>query len=246
MKRESPSTNFTSPLKDGISYIGLTNVAGNDVSIVNSARVSFAKRVSKVSKKDAKLIAFLAKHNHGTPFEHNMLTFEVKAPLFVFREWHRHRVGWSYNEWSMRYIEGGKDVDFEFYVPSCLRYQSKSNRQGSSGKFKSKTLLAQIRNSYEESYSLYRILIEKKVAKELARCVLPVATYSCMWATCNLRSLFHFLTLRLAPGAQEEIRVYAKQMMIEAEKHFPVAMKMWRETHGYDKRGNPVRSANAT
>lgn len=123
----------TDPLKDGVSYIKLYRASGSDVDIVNSARVSFAKRIKTMSKKDAKLIAFLAKHNHGTPFEHNQLTFEVKAPIFVFREWHRHRVGWSYNEWSMRYLEGGKDFEFEFYVPPIFRRQSQSNRQASYG-----------------------------------------------------------------------------------------------------------------
>ncbi len=229
------------PLDDGVSLVGLRRVSGSDVDVVNSARVSYAKRITKMEEKDVKLMRFLIQHRHETPFEHNQLVFEVTAPLFVFREWHRHRVGWSYNEWSMRYLEGGKDVELKFYLPATIRGQSKSNRQASDGVIIGEDAVEAkkaIIKAYSSSYNQYRFMLEKGVAKELARTVLPVGMYSSMWATCNLRSLMHFLELRLSSDAQEEIRVYAQAMLQIAYKHFPVSIGLWCEIHGYTTDGN--------
>lgn len=229
------------PLSDETSFIGLRNVSGSDVDVVNSARVSYAKRTDKMTEKDEKLMRFLVKNKHETPFEHNQLVFEVKAPIFVFREWHRHRVGWSYNEWSMRYLEGGKDVDLEFYLPAVIRKQSQSNRQASGEDMAcedSLTCKTDMLAAYSASFNCYRSLISKGVAKELARSVLPVGLYSSMWATCNLRSLMHFLSLRISEDAQWEIRQYAKAMLKIAYRHFPVSMGMWCDIHGYTLEGN--------
>lgn len=225
------------PLNDEKSLLRLVRFSGADVDVVNSARVSYNKKVSEMSDKDKKLMRFLIEHRHETPFEHNQLVFEVTAPIFVFREWHRHRVGWSYNEWSMRYLAGGEDVDLEFYTPIKLRRQSKSNRQASDGEFFSEEYFLNINSAYSHSYAVYRKLLADGVAKELARIVLPVGMYSSMWATCNLRSLMHFLELRLDSAAQFEIREYAKGMLKLAEQHFPVTMSLWRELHGYNSDG---------
>lgn len=225
------------PLNDERSLVRLERVSGADIDVVNSARVSHAKKIDAMTPKDEKLMRFLIEHKHETPFEHNQLVFEVKAPLFVFREWHRHRVGWSYNEWSMRYLEGGKDIELEFYLPIRLRKQSTSNRQASGDTFTDNSLTLAILATYSASASAYRKLIENGVAKELARVVLPVGMYSSMWATCNLRSLMHFLTLRLNSDAQFEIRQYAKAMLKLAEQHFPVTMSLWRDLHGYNSDG---------
>lgn len=229
------------PLNDEISLVRLERFSGGDVDVVNSARVSYNKKVSEMSEKDEKLMKFLIAHNHETPFEHNQIVFEVKAPLFVFREWHRHRVGWSYNEWSMRYLEGGKDIELEFYLPSVLRAQSKSNRQASGANIlgdEATALKVQMLTAYNAANQVYSKLIEGGVAKELARSVLPVGLYSSMWATCNLRSLMHFLTLRISEDAQWEIRQYAKAMLRLAEQHFPVSIRLWREIHNYDENGD--------
>ena len=227
------------PLNDEISSLRLERVSGGDVDVVNSARVSHAKKIESMEPRDVKLMRFLVEHRHETPFEHNQLVFEVKAPIFVFREWHRHRVGWSYNEWSMRYLEGNKDVELQFYLPSNLRVQSKSNRQASGGMLvdvdneAKLTMLA----AYSAATSCYTKLIEKGVARELARAVLPVGMYSSMWATCNLRSLMHFLELRLSPDAQWEIQQYARGMLKLAYDSFPVSIGMWCEIHGYTLEG---------
>lgn len=225
------------PLNDEHSMVRLERVSGADIDVVNSARVSHAKKVDAMTERDEKLMRFLIEHKHETPFEHNQLVFEVKAPLFVFREWHRHRVGWSYNEWSMRYLEGGKDIELEFYLPVQMRKQSKSNRQASGETFVDESLTLAVLATYSASAGAYRKLIENGVARELARVVLPVGMYSSMWATCNLRSLMHFLDLRLSSDAQFEIRQYAKAMLKLAEQHFPVTMSLWRELHGYNSDG---------
>jgi thymidylate synthase (FAD) len=228
------------PLDDGISLIRLDDVCGADVSVVNAARVSHAKKVEKMEEKDEKLVNYLAEHEHGTPFEHNFLKFEVKAPIFVFREWHRHRVGWSYNEWSMRYLEGGKDIELETYLPTKLRRQAASNRQASGEFFTDDSLKTSMLAGYSSSISCYRRLIMGGVARELARAVLPVGMYSSMIASCNVRSLLHFLKLRLSNDAQWEIRQYAKAMLVLAEQHFPVSIGNWRKKHGYDANGEKV------
>jgi thymidylate synthase (FAD) len=236
--RDSASgTVVLDPLNDEISVLRLERVSGSDLDVVNSARVSHAKQVSEMSEKDNKLISYLSDHDHGTPFEHNQLVFEVKAPIFVFREWHRHRVGWSYNEWSMRYLEGGKDVEIQCYLPGKLRKQATSNRQASGESFSDDTLKTTMLASYYAAVSSYDKLIKGGVAREIARSVLPVGMYSAMWASCNLRSLMHFLKLRLSDDAQWEIRQYAKAMLKLAEPHFPVSIGKWRRTHGYNEEG---------
>lgn len=230
-------SNSVDPLNDELSVLRLERVSGSDVDVVNSARVSHAKQVSEMSERDSKLISYLSDHDHGTPFEHNQLVFEVKAPIFVFREWHRHRVGWSYNEWSMRYLEGGKDIELEFYVPAKLRKQAVSNRQASGAEFNDVELKTAMLTSYAASVAGYKRLIDGGVAREMARAVLPVGMYSSMWASCNLRSLMHFLKLRLSEDAQWEIRQYAKAMLKLAEPYFPVSIGKWRKTHGYNEEG---------
>lgn len=230
-------SNSFDPLNDEISVLRLERVSGSDVDVVNSARVSHAKQISHMSDKDSKLISYLADHDHGTPFEHNQLVFEVKAPIFVFREWHRHRVGWSYNEWSMRYLEGGKDIELEYYLPGKLRRQATNNRQASGEEFSDDTLKTSMLVAYSSATQIYNQLIKGGVAREIARSVLPVGMYSSMWASCNLRSLMHFLKLRLSNDAQWEIRQYAKAMLKLAEPHFPVSIDKWRKTHGYNEEG---------
>jgi len=200
------------PLNDERSLVRLERVSGADIDVVNSARVSHAKKVDAMTERDEKLMRFLIEHKHETPFEHNQLVFEVKAP-------------------------GGKDIELEFYLPVRMRRQSKSNRQASGESFVDESLTLAVLATYSASAGAYRKLIENGVARELARVVLPVGMYSSMWATCNLRSLMHFLDLRLSSDAQFEIRQYAKAMLKLAEQHFPVTMSLWRELHGYNSDG---------
>ena len=214
------------PLGDGISSLSLARVSGSDVDVVNAARVSFGKVVDTVSKRDEALIRYLVEHHHTSPFEHNQLSFRVKCPIFVARQWMRHRMN-SYNEISYRYVKSS----LEFYTPPQWRYQSASNRQASGDAFESEELLAVYNQALAASTSAYETLLEKGVCRELARGLLPVCTYTEFMFTCNLHSLMHFLTLRLHPGAQYEIQQYALGMLELAKPHFPVSLQAWHESN---------------
>lgn len=212
------------PLSDGISAVELIRVSGSDIDIVNAARVSFGKVVNAITPKDEKLIKYLLEHKHTSPFEHNQLSFRVKAPIYVIRQWMRHRMS-SYNEISYRYVESA----LEFYVPNAWRNQSVSNRQASCGEFQSDDLLIKYQAALNQASQAYHDLLAAGVCREQARGVLPVCTYSEFIYTCNLHSFMHFLNLRTAAGAQWEIKVFAEAMLSLAEPHFKVALRSWRE-----------------
>lgn len=204
---------------------------GGDLAIVRSARVSHDAdwRSGADSNSDYNLIRYLMKNHHTSPFEAVQFTFEVKAPLFVFREWHRHRT-WSYNEVSARYTELPED----FYVPANERiaYQSKTNKQGSGEPMPpgvANDMREQITYQCVGAFAEYRKLLEAGVARELARIVLPLATYSRMFATVDLHNLFHFLELRLHMRAQSEIRKYAKAILEEVWVYAPIACEAFAE-----------------
>lgn len=221
--------NSIDPLGDGISVLKLISHSGSDLDIVNCARVSHAKSSNDLTDKDSKLIKYLIDHEHGSPFEHTYLKFFVKAPIFVLREWHRHRAGWSYNEWSMRYVQMGESVPLEFYKPVNWRYQSKSNKQASEGEFKDFSLDKIYNESNKVAVDTYNQLISAGVAREIARGVLPVCSYTAMFASCNLRSLMHFIHLRDSAAAQYEIRQYAAGMRKLVEDIFPESLKHWNQ-----------------
>lgn len=201
-------------------FIKLVQSQASDLGVVAAARVSLGvtEEASKGERDDRRLIRFLLRHDHGTPFEHNLFTFLVKAPIFVVREWHRHRIGWSYNELSGRYTE----MEEEYYVPSQVRVPAPSNRQGSVLGETEMDAIGFIRDCSDESFSAYYQLIEAGVAKELARLVLPLNTYTKFYATCNARSLMHFLRLRDSEDAQWEIRQYARVMGVLFQEAMPV------------------------
>lgn len=182
--------------------VSLEQRMGGDYSIIAAARVSVVGQQSADAYTDdpqerAGLINFLMKNRHGTPFEHASMTFLVSAPIFVFREWHRHRIGWSYNEVSGRYSE----LKPVFWVPSPERnlvQQGKPGHytfvQGTEEQYVNVCL--NLGYAYEKAYSSYLNCLSDGIAKEVARACLPVAIYSSMWATCNPRSLMAFLSLR--------------------------------------------------
>lgn len=185
------------------------------------------------------LINFLMRDRHGTPFEHNSLTFRVSAPLFVFYEWHRHRAGWSYNEESARY----RELDPVFYVPSPDRALVQT---GSPGKYRfgpgsyAQTVLTEgtHKRAAISAWGEYQYLLDNGVAKEVARNVLPVSVYKTQYATCNLRSLFAFLSLRWAHPLSTvptfplaEIQMVAEKLDEAARAEFPAAFE------AFDKNG---------
>lgn len=209
-------------------FVRLVDHMGDDLSVVRAARQSYnaAWRAGEDEGSDAKLIRYLWKNSHTTPFEAVTFTFEVHAPIFVFRQWHRHRT-WSYNELSARYTE----LADEFYTPSpdIVGYQSKSNKQGRS--VEQRPEIDMELDLYEQSckisFETYLRLLSMGWPRELARSVLPVSTYSNMFATVNLLNLLKFLTLRTDPHAQYEIRVYADAMLELIMPVVPICVQAW-------------------
>lgn len=197
-----------------------------DLEISRNARVSYD---APGRPEDEKLINYLLKNGHNTPFEAMTATFEVKAPIFVLRQWHRHRT-WSFNELSARY----RELPEEFYVPSAdvIGCQAKDNKQmrdisdqltGGERDFAEQTRTLMKKNN-ETSFKVYRGMLSKGVPRELARTVLPLATYSHMFGTVNLHNLFKFLEERLHKHAQWEIQQYAQAMLKLVEPVAPVAV----------------------
>jgi len=213
--------------------VRLVDHMGDDLSVVRSARVSYDAewRTGDDEGKDTKLIHYLMKNNHTSPFESVTFTFEIKAPIFVLRQWHRHRT-WSYNELSARYSE----LPEEYYVPrpEHVGIQSSSNKQmrdfttADNGYAEAQCLL--ISQTCEFAYRSYHDLIADGVPREIARGVLPLNTYSHMFATVDLHNLFHFLRLRLHEHAQYEIRVYAEAMLSLIKPIVPISVQAFEET----------------
>lgn len=208
-------------------FVRLDNAAADDLSVVNSARVSFAKRSEEMTDADVGLVSYLMRHKHGTPFEHNMFRFHVKAPIFVNREWFRHRIG-SFNEESSRYSE----MKPHFYVPALDDVRTQVGKPGAY-RFESASpevailTKGMITNNNYDCYSRYRFLLGQGVAREVARDCLPVTTYSEFYWTLNARSLMHFLCLRNAPQALLEIRRYAEAVESIFAATMPVTHQAW-------------------
>lgn len=194
-----------------------------DLKVVGAARISTGKGPEDASKgpeSDEKLIRFLMSNGHGTPFEHAVFQFYVKAPIFVAREWFRHRIG-SFNEQSGRY----GTYKPEFYVPDHVRVPDPANKQQSVRAHGNETLLTTLIDENNQAcFSLYDQLLKAGVAREMARMVLPVNLYTSFWWTVNARSLMNFLMLRNDARAQWEIQQYADAV----ETIFTEAMPMTR------------------
>jgi thymidylate synthase (FAD) len=191
-------------------FVRLDAALADDLSVVNGARVSFARRKEEMDASDEGLIRFLMRDRHGTPFEHNSFRFHIRTPIFVAREWFRHRVG-SFNEFSMRYARATD----EFYVPAVEDVRSQVGKPGAYSFEPVEAELAEhtraeLQKVYETAYATYEALVEAGVARELARAVLPVGAYTEFYWTVNARSLMNFLSLRAAEAAQREIRRYAE------------------------------------
>lgn len=205
--------------------VRLVDHMGSDLSIVRSARVSYNAewRAGEDEGKDAKLIDYLVKNHHTSPLECVQFTFEVKAPIFVFRQWHRHRT-WSFNEVSARYSV----LPEEYYIPevSQITTQSTSNKQMRTDEIhpEAEFIQAAISSACAASFKVYHGLLQYGVPRELARGVLPVNTYSHMFATVDLHNLAGFLRLRDHSHAQHEIRVYAQAMLELIEPIVPVTV----------------------
>jgi thymidylate synthase (FAD) len=206
-------------------FVRLDAAMADDLSVVNSARVSFAVRKEEMDDRDKGLIRFLMRDRHGTPFEHNSFRFHIRTPIFVAREWFRHRIG-SFNEESARYHK----LSDEFYVPSSEAVRSQVGRPGAYSFEPVETDIAletitTFERIYKELFTEYERLIEMGVAKELARAILPFGIYTQFYWTINARALMNFLSLRNAEPAQYEIRTYAQAV----EKLFAEKMPLTHE-----------------
>lgn len=218
--------NFFKVLDKG--FVKLVDFIGGDNRAVISARVSFDME-TKGEERDKRLIEYLLEHEHFTPFEHCVFQFHIKCPIFVARQWMRHRWG-SYNEVSARYTE----VKDEFYIPEKFRVQDIKNKQGSlqSDKLNHKELIDLYSKAIETSYNIYKQLLENGVAREMARMVLPVASYTQFYWTVNARSLLNFLKLRLDEHAQYEIREYAKIIADIFKEKMPWTWEAFNKIYG--------------
>ena len=225
---------------DSIGKVDYVEHMGSDLTIVNSARVSFGKHKDAIDEKDERLINYLVRHKHTSTFEHNLVTFRFCVPLFVRSQHHRHRT-WSYNEISRRYT----DVDIQFYEPDKFRTQHKSNRQASNADELHDPLIAfqhpkmanettkkaseMIKSHNMNSLKLFDNLLDAGVCREQARGVLPQNMYTQYYGTVNLSNLLKFVNLRTHEGAQWEIQKVAEACLEIATDLWPVAVGAYKK-----------------
>ena len=223
--------------KDSKGFVELVDAVGDDLTVVNSARVSFGKHKTELEAKDKKLIKYLIKHRHTSTLEHCFVTFRVKVPLFVRSQHHRHRT-WSYNEISRRYT----DFDIQFYEPLTFRTQHKSNRQASNAsdlidpglpQWETSAAVA-MRHHHQASLQLFEELIEAGVCREQARGILPQNMYTEYYASANLNNILKFIDLRTHEGAQWEIQEMARGMLKIIEKLYPATVGAYNDVRGND------------
>lgn len=207
-----------------LGELTLVDFMGSDLSVVQGARISNGAALPDWrGAPDERLIRFLAENGHMSPFEHAVFKFYVKCPIFVAREWQRHRT-FSYNERSGRY----KEFEAEFYSPEHVRVPDPANKQSSIEVDSSPGLpewwvLSRLQGVYDLAWNNYQSMLKAGVAREMARMVLPVATYTEFIVTGNLRNWMHFLELRNSPEAQYEIRVYAQAIAEILKEKMPLS-----------------------
>jgi thymidylate synthase (FAD) len=223
---------------DDIGSVEYISHMGDDLSVVNAARVSFGTEKKEIEERDIKLINYLMNHNHSSPFEHCTITFKFTVPLFIRSQHHRHRT-WAYNEISRRYTS----IDMKFYSPKEFRSQHKSNRQASSKEmidpvldssymqigFEKATVASASHNA--RSLSLYNAMVAAGVSREQARGVLPQNLYTQYFGTVNLHNLLKFISLRSHEGAQWEIQQVAKACLQIAREYYPESVQAFEKKH---------------
>jgi len=210
-------------LSDASGSIELLETFGDDLTVVNAARVSFSKESKELTDGDKKLISYLAKHNHVSPFFHPQIRLRLKMPIFVAREWYRHTVGFARNEVSRRYVDSEPDC----YIPelSSIRARDTNLKQGSKSTpvdnaEYAKECIEELTNSCIDTYNA---LLAAKVAPEVARMILPQSMHTEFIETASLYAYARLCKLRLSPDAQHEIRLYAMALNNLLEKQFPVS-----------------------
>lgn len=208
-------------------FVELIDRMGNDMSVVRAARVSYAgdDDIGRAAELDQKLIRYLIKNKHTSPFEHVVFTFHIKAPIFVARQWMRHRT-WSFNEISARYTK----LDDDYYLPDVWRRQSKKNKQVSTGEILDQDAAnGAYMKLVSDANATYDSLLRMKVSREMARMVLPVGVFTRFYATVDLHNLLHFLELRNHGHAQHEIQEYAQAIEQLIEPYVKWTLEAWRD-----------------
>lgn len=218
------------PLNDEKSSLSLVQLCASDLMIANAAKVSFGQSSDELGEAEIGLINFLMRERHGSPFEHNMFTFHVRCPIFVAREWFRHRIG-SFNEYSGRY----KEMKPDFYIPSVKDVRTQVGKPGSY-RFESmaeevaELVREQVAEAARTSWSFYQWQLDQGVAKELARDVLSVNIYTEFYWTVNARSLMNFLSLRNHVAALREIRYFAECVEVLFATAMPITHAAFEKT----------------
>ena len=225
---------------DGIGRVDYVSHMGTDLTVVNSARVSFGVERDELNERDKKLIKYLIEHKHTSTLEHCNITFRFCVPLFVRSQHHRHRT-WSYNEISRRYT----DVNIQFYEPDGFRTQHKSNRQASENNIinpvlgsvmpslvpiNTKTVADAVKSHHKMSLCLFNQLLDAGVCREQARGVLPQNMYTEYYGTTNLNNLMKFINLRMHEGAQWEIQRVAEACLEIAQELYPVTVEAYKNS----------------
>jgi len=209
--------------EDGIGGIEVVEVFGSDLTVVNAARVSFAKEVTEMTERDGKLVDFLARNDHISPFFHPQVRLRVKMPIYVAREWFRHTIGLARNEVSRRYVDSRPEI----WYPSVtgLRERDPKLKQGSKETpvDGAEELVEEIRAAGEGAVIFYESLMARGVAPEIARSVLPQGMYTEFIETGSLAAYARIWELRTDPGAQREIQAYARAIEKLLMPHFPVS-----------------------
>ena len=204
-------------------FVECLDTFGDDLTVVNAARVSFAKESTVLEPRDEKLIAYLANHGHISPFFHPQVRMRLKMPIFVAREWFRHTIGFARNEVSRRYV----DDEPECWVPDVLRARDANKKQGSKDEPipNNEGVLAHVKAHTNGVLEFYNFLLKEGVAPEIARSVLPQSMYTEFVETASLSAYARLCSLRLDPQAQKEIREYAEALSKMMEEKFPVSWK---------------------
>jgi thymidylate synthase (FAD) len=221
-------------------FVEVIDSLGSDLTVVNSARVSFGKRKEVYDKSDRALVKFLAKHKHFSPFRHMMVQFHLKAPEFVMRQWYKHVVGaettssyptkdHAWNEISGRYTPVS-----DYYIPEVWRKQSEDNKQASEGELddlQQKRMTHLYERYLLEVERVYETMVKSGMAKEQARVVLPLSQYTEAYWTASFQAIMNFIDLRDEKTAQWEIQQYAKSLKEMMYDIYPETVKIWSEVY---------------
>ena len=219
-------------------FIEVVDSLGNDLTVVNSARVSFGKRKEKFDKSDERLVRYLAKYKHYSPFRHLQVQFHIKAPEFVMRQWYKHVVGiettsnsatkdHAWNEISGRYV-----VVEDFYTPEIFRQQSEDNKQATEGAVENQSAAKHHwKQAMFHAKEQYQKLLDMGVGKEQARAILPLNQYTEVYWTASFQAIMNFIELRAEKTSQWEIQEYAKVLQKLMFDIYPKTTEIWSELY---------------